>query len=73
VPDAETKRGEKLHVVVDRDVCQTFGRCAFYAPSVFHLTEEGELEYDTSPSGSVRGAVEEAVDSCPTGAITLAD
>lgn len=60
-----------LHVVVDRSVCQTSGRCAFLAPEVFRLTDDYELEYDSSPEPALAEQVEEAVDGCPTHAITM--
>jgi len=67
--DAAT--GHALRVAVDRSVCQTFGRCAFLAPEVFHLTDEYELEYDDTPDLSLVKQIEEAVDACPTRAITM--
>jgi ferredoxin len=62
-----------FRVSVDRSVCQTHGQCAFFAPEVFVLTEDGELEYDAFPVESLRESVEEAVQGCPTQAITLTD
>jgi ferredoxin len=61
-----------LKVIVDRDVCQNHGQCVFAAPQVFELDEEGELVVlDDEPDESLRGAVEEAADVCPTQAITI--
>jgi ferredoxin len=61
-----------LKVIVDRDICQNHGQCVFAAPQVFELDEEGELVVlDDEPDESLRGAVEEAADVCPTQAITI--
>ena len=61
-----------LKVTVDRDVCQNHGQCVFAAPQVFELDDEGELVVlDDEPDESLRAAVEEAVDVCPTRAITV--
>jgi ferredoxin len=61
-----------LKVIVDRDICQNHGQCVFAAPQVFELDEEGELVVlDDEPEESLRSAVEEAADVCPTQAITI--
>jgi ferredoxin len=61
-----------LKVIVDRDICQNHGQCVFAAPQVFELDEEGELVVlDDEPDESLRDAVEEAADVCPTQAITI--
>jgi ferredoxin len=61
-----------LRVIVDRDICQNHGQCVFAAPQVFELDEEGELVLlDDEPDESLRAAVEEASDVCPTQAITI--
>ena len=61
-----------IKVIVDRDVCQNHGQCVFAAPQVFELDEEGELVVlDDEPDESLRDAVEEAADVCPTQAITI--
>ena len=59
-----------MRVEVDRDVCSLNGECVLAAPDVFRIVD-GELVYDASPGESERAAVEEAVDACPTMAITL--
>ena len=59
-------------VIVARDLCQNHGQCVFAAPQVFELDEEGELVVlDDEPDESLRAAVEEAADVCPTQAITI--
>ena len=61
-----------IRVVVDRDVCQDHGQCVFAAPQVFELDEEGQLVVlQDEVDESLRANVEEAVDVCPTQAITI--
>lgn len=62
-----------MHVIVDMDVCQNHGQCAFAAPDVFEINAEGTLEYEEHPDDSQREAVEDAVDVCPVQAIRIAD
>ncbi|MFC4911320.1 ferredoxin [Actinomadura gamaensis] len=62
-----------MKIIVDMDRCQDHGQCVFSAPDVFHLNDEGHLEYDATPDDSLRDAVEEAADVCPLQAITLED
>lgn len=57
-------------VVVDKDTCIACGVCQSLCPEVFTADDEGKSEV-------VEGAdlnapcIQEAVDSCPTGAITV--
>jgi ferredoxin len=60
-----------VKITVDRDICQSHGRCAFVAPQVFRLSEELELDYDEKPDDSLRDEVQEAITACPTRAIRL--
>lgn len=62
--------GADMKVVVDRDVCQDHGQCCFAAPAVFHLDDEGHLEYDPEPDDSLLEKVEAAADFCPVQAIS---
>lgn len=62
-----------MHVIVDLDVCQNHGQCAFAAPDVFQINADGELEYVEHPPDDQRAAVEDAVDVCPVQAIRVAD
>jgi ferredoxin len=59
-----------VKVNVDRDLCCSNGLCVVAAPDVFKL-EDIELEYDPEPDDSQRAQVEEAVEMCPTQAITI--
>lgn len=61
-----------MHVIVDMDVCQNHGQCAFAAPDVFEINSEGNLEYVEHPPDDQRVSVEDAVDVCPVQAIRIA-
>jgi ferredoxin len=58
-----------MRISVDRDLCQSHGRCAFVAPSIFSLDAELELSYEADPDESLRAEVEEAIGGCPEQAI----
>jgi ferredoxin len=60
-----------IRVTVDRDVCQRHGQCEFFAPEVFRLTDDMELEYNPAPDETLRDDVEEAARACPTQAIRV--
>jgi ferredoxin len=59
-----------MKVNVDRDLCCSNGVCVVRAPQVFKL-DGTELEYDPEPDESEREQVEEAVEMCPTQAISI--
>jgi ferredoxin len=59
-----------MKVVVDKNVCQDHGQCCFAAPEVFHLDDEGHLEYVAEPDDSLLEKVEDAADVCPVQAIS---
>ncbi len=70
-----------MRIEVNLDICQDHGQCVFAAPSVFDLNQDGKLafrdEFGTglyqSPAldETLRDALEEAADICPTQAIAL--
>ena len=59
-----------MKINVDRDLCCSNGLCVVSAPEVFKL-EDIDLEYDPEPDDSQRERVEEAVEMCPTQAISI--
>ena len=60
-----------MRVRVDPSLCAATGYCAEIAPSVFRLPETGPVEVIApSPELELWELVEEAVDLCPTGAIS---
>jgi ferredoxin len=63
-----------VKVCVDFDLCGSNGVCVFSAPEVFELRDDGYLYVlEENPPESMRAAVQDAVDSCPTGAISIED
>ncbi|HMD47361.1 MAG TPA: ferredoxin [Acidimicrobiales bacterium] len=63
-----------MKVVVDYDVCASNGVCMGLVPEVFEVRDDGFLYIlDEHPPESMRERLREAVNSCPTGAISLVD
>ena len=62
-----------MRIVVDPEVCQRHGLCSFFAPEIFNLRDDLELEYVEEPDPAYRDEVEEAAQACPTQAIQLLD
>jgi len=63
-----------VKVVVDYDVCASNGVCMGLVPEVFEVRDDGFLYIlDEHPPESMRERLREAVNSCPTGAISLVD
>lgn len=57
-------------LTIDRDRCMGSGNCAYWAPLVFDLDDEGLAVVVGDPSGS-GDRVLLAARNCPTGAITV--
>ena len=62
-----------MKVSVDLDWCQGNGLCVLEAPAVFSLAPEGKAIFVADVAEEQRAAVEAAVTSCPTQAITIID
>ena len=62
-----------MRVYVDMNLCQSHGSCTYAAPSVFELDDDDVLHYQERPGAALRSQVEEAVNVCPAGAISLID
>lgn len=61
-------------VQVDRDRCVGSGVCESLAPEVFELDDDGVLVvHRDEPDASQLDAVRDAVHSCPTRALAVAD
>jgi ferredoxin len=59
-------------VIVDWDLCQDHGQCAFTAPEVFQIGDDGRMVVLVEePDESLRGKVEDAADVCPVQAIMI--
>ena len=63
-----------MKVVVDFDVCTSNAVCMGIVPEVFEVRDDGFLYVlDERPPEPLQGKVREAVNSCPTGAISLVE
>jgi ferredoxin len=61
-----------MKVAVDADVCGGFGTCVTKAPRVFELTDAGyAVVILPEVPEELETAVQDAVDLCPTHAITI--
>jgi ferredoxin len=61
-------------VNVDFDVCASTGTCMQFCPEVFEVRSDGFLYIlIEEPDESLRKAVEQAADMCPTAAISVTD
>ena len=59
-----------LDISINRDVCMGSGNCAFWAPGVFDLDEEG-IAIVVDPATQDDEKVVLAAQGCPTQAITV--
>ena len=66
-------KGTPIKVYVDPDICETHGQCTLVAPDIFWLDDDGDLHYEPNPEASMRKAVEQAAENCPTLAIRVTD
>ena len=63
-----------MKVVVDFDVCASNAVCMGIVPEVFEVRDDGFLYVlDEHPPEGLRPQIREAVNSCPTGAISLVE
>ena len=61
-----------MKVTVDLDSCVSSGSCTHVCPEVFELGDDGYLRVlQEEPDELLRVAVADAVELCPTGAITV--
>lgn len=61
-----------MKIVVDFEKCDSNGVCCGVSPETFELDDQNFLVIkQETPDEEFRGAMEECVRSCPTGAISL--
>ncbi len=61
-----------MKVVVDYDVCASTGACMQVCPEVFEVRSDGYLYVlQESPPEELRTKVTEAMEMCPTAAISI--
>jgi ferredoxin len=63
---------DTVKVHVDHTVCALSANCTSFAANVFRLNGT-QLEYDAEPAEEDHDKVREAVDYCPTQAITVTE
>jgi ferredoxin len=69
-----TIRRSSVKVVVDFDECASNAVCMGILPEVFEVRDDGYLYIlNENPPEELRGKLQEAVNSCPTGAISIAE
>ena len=62
-----------MRVEWDESRCALTALCTRLAPGHFRVDEDGGLDISTDLDDAQREAVQDAADSCPTQAITVAD
>jgi ferredoxin len=61
-----------MRVIVDFDKCVSTGACMQTCPQVFEVREDGFLYIlIEEPGEELRSSINEAVQHCPTGAISI--
>jgi ferredoxin len=61
-----------MKVNVDTSKCSGIGLCEVAAPAVFEVGDDGQAQAVTpEPAEDERPQVEEAVNNCPTGALSI--
>jgi ferredoxin len=63
-----------MRIVVDRDKCTGLGMCEAEAPDLFEVQDDGSLlVLIEKPEEDRRAALEIAVQSCPTEALSIVE
>ena len=63
-----------MRVVVDFDTCQSNAVCMGILPAVFEVRDDGYLYVlEEHPGEELRSLLQQAVTSCPTGAISIGE
>jgi ferredoxin len=63
-----------MKITVDHQKCSALGICESLAPELFEVQDDGSLDIlDERPPGRLHDAAREAVDGCPTGALSIVD
>jgi ferredoxin len=62
-----------MRISVEPGVCVASGQCYLAVPEVFDLDDEDGtvVLLDATPSGAVRAAAWQAVQNCPSGALSV--
>ncbi len=61
-----------MRIVLDETRCSSLGLCEAVAPDLFEVGDDGALRIlDDNPGQQRRGLVLDAIQACPTGALSL--
>jgi ferredoxin len=61
-----------MRLTVDQTKCSALGICESLAPELFEVQDDGSLAIlDSRPTGGHCQAAREAVESCPTAALSI--
>jgi len=73
-PDGATRSDSlgTMRIEIDRDVCIGTENCNRYAPGTFEVDDEGKVVQIGTDADS-EDAVRTAVESCPTGALSIVE
>ena len=63
-----------MRLVIDHSRCRRTGQCSYLHPELFKADKDGSpVVLVEHPGEELREAAEEAVDLCPSGAISLVE
>lgn len=63
-----------MRLVIDYNKCRKTGQCSYLHPELFKSDEAGTpVVLIERPDEDLRGAAEDAVELCPSGAISLVE
>lgn len=63
-----------MRIAVDYVKCTGLGMCEAEAPDLFEVQDDGSLKVlNETPPEDLRSALEAAVDSCPTEALSIVE
>jgi ferredoxin len=72
LPSSQPTRRSSVKVVVDFDECASNAVCMGIVPEVFEVRDDGYLYVlNEHPPEELRERLREAVNGCPTGAISI--
>ncbi len=63
-----------MKIIFDREKCKLHAQCRGAAPELFSFAPNGSLVIlDENPPEELREALQDAVDACPEGAISIGE
>ena len=63
-----------MKIIFDKEKCKLHAQCRGAAPELFSFNDDGSLKVlDWNPPEELREALQDAIDVCPQGAISMED